>query len=180
MLSGYPLFRRIEPMFSSSCCSLLFEQIINARWSSVSIKLVLRFVGPNQSQPKYCPVKVGFLKTEDKNPSLLFSIKTSKNGSWSFNGYLQALVSLAPSVSTVILAPLVITSTSCVYCASAIGQYLRENEECAKHFNDAQFSILATARPSFHLSVLEATYIYFLQPILCRQKKFVYSLQISH
>ena len=55
MLSGYPLFRRIELMFSSSCCSLLFEQIINAQCTSVSIKLVLRFVGPNESQRKYCP-----------------------------------------------------------------------------------------------------------------------------
>ena len=73
-----------------------------------------------------------------------------------------------------------ITSTPSVYCDSAIGQHLLENEECAKHFNDAQFSILATARSSFHLSVLEGTCINALQPILCRQKEFVYSLQISH
>ena len=72
-----------------------------------------------------------------------------------------------------------ITSTPSVYCDSAIDQHLLENKECAKHFNNAQFSILATAR-SFHLSVLEATYINSLQPILCRQKEFVYSLQISH
>ena len=43
-----------------------------------------------------------------------------------------------------------ITSTPNVYCDSAIGQHLLENEECAKHYNDAQFSILATARSSFH------------------------------
>ena len=73
-----------------------------------------------------------------------------------------------------------ITSTPSVYCDSAIGQHLFENKECAEHFNDAQFSILATARSSFHLSVLEATYINSLQPILCRQKEFVYSLQISY
>ena len=81
MLSGYPLFRRMELMFFSSCSSLLFEQIINARCTSVSITLVLRFIGPNEFQQKYCPVKVGFLKTEVKNPSLRFSTKTSKNGS---------------------------------------------------------------------------------------------------
>ena len=69
-----------------------------------------------------------------------------------------------------------ISSTPSVYCNSAIGQHLLENKECAKHFNDAQFSILATARSSFHLSVLEAIYINSLQPILCRQKEFVYSL----
>ena len=73
-----------------------------------------------------------------------------------------------------------VTSTPTVYCDSAIGQHLLENKECAKHFNDAQFSILATARSSFHLSVLEATYINPLPPILCRQKEFVYALQISH
>ena len=64
-------------MFSSSCCSLLFEQIINDRCASVSIKLVLRFVGPNESQRNYSPVKVGFLKTKVKNPSSPFSTKTS-------------------------------------------------------------------------------------------------------
>ena len=72
------------------------------------------------------------------------------------------------------------TNTPTVYSDSAIGQHLLENKECAKHYNDAQFSILATARSSFHLSVLEATYINSLQPIFCHQKKFVYSLQISH
>ena len=71
-------------------------------------------------------------------------------------------------------------STPSVYCDSAIGKHLLEIKEYAKHFNDAQFSILATARSSFHLLVLEATYINALQPILCCQKEFVYLLQISH
>ena len=73
-----------------------------------------------------------------------------------------------------------ITTNTCVYCDSVIGQHLLENEECAKHFNDVQFSILATAISWFHLSVLEAIYTNSLQPILCHQKEFVYSLQISH
>ena len=69
-----------------------------------------------------------------------------------------------------------ITTTPSVYCDSAIGQHLLENEECAKHFNDVQFSILATARSWFHLSVLEATYTNSLQPILCRRKNlFIHS-----
>ena len=42
-----------------------------------------------------------------------------------------------------------------------------------------QFSILATARSSFHLSVLEAIYFNSLNPIFCRQTELVYSLQIS-
>ena len=73
-----------------------------------------------------------------------------------------------------------IISNPTVYSDSGIGQHLLENEEFAKHYNHAPFSILATARSSFHLSVLEATYINSLQPILCRQKEFVYSLQILH
>ena len=77
MRSGYPLFCRMDLMFSSSCCSLLFEQIINAPHTSVLIKLVLRFIGPNESQQKHCLVKMGFLKTEVQNPRLLFSTKTS-------------------------------------------------------------------------------------------------------
>ena len=44
-----------------------------------------------------------------------------------------------------------ITSTPSVCYYSAIGQHSLENEKCAKHYNDAQFSILATARSSFHL-----------------------------
>ena len=58
-----------------------------------------------------------------------------------------------------------------VYGDSVIGQHLLENEECGKHYNDAQFSMLATARVLFHLIGLETTYINSLQPILCRLKK---------
>ena len=72
-----------------------------------------------------------------------------------------------------------ITSISSVYSDSAIVQHLLENEDCAEHYNDAQFSILATARPLFHLSVLEAIYISSLQSVLRRQKEFIYSLQTS-
>ena len=73
-----------------------------------------------------------------------------------------------------------ITSTPSVYCDSAIVQHLLENEECAEHYNNAQLSILATARSLFHLSVLEATYTSSLQPVLCRQKAFIHSLQTLH
>ena len=66
-----------------------------------------------------------------------------------------------------------ITSITSVYCDSAIEQHLLENEECNKHYNDAQFFILFAARSSFHLSVLEATTINSLESIFCRQKEFV-------
>ena len=55
-----------------------------------------------------------------------------------------------------------------------------QNPECATQYSNDQFSILAKARSMFHLSVLEATYIKISKPILCRQKEFVYSLQIFH
>ena len=63
-------------------------------------------------------------------------------------------------------------------CGSAIGLRLMQNPECALQYSNDQFSILAKARSMFHLSILEATYIKIRKPILCRQKEFVYSLQI--
>ena len=60
----------------------------------------------------------------------------------------------------------------------AIGQHLLDNAQCALHYNNNKFSILAQGR-SFHLSALEVTFIKSLNPLLCKQKKFVYSLKIS-
>ena len=62
---------------------------------------------------------------------------------------------------------------------SAIGQHLLDNAQCALHYSNEKFSILARGRSSFHLSALEATFIKFLNPLLCKQKEFVYSLKIS-
>ena len=42
------------------------------------------------------------------------------------------------------------------------------------------FCILAKGRSPFHLSALEATFIKTSNPILCRQKEFVYNLKILH
>ena len=63
-------------------------------------------------------------------------------------------------------------------CDSAIGQHLLENRRCAANYNEKQFKILATARNSFHLSLLEAAFIKTKRPILCRQKEFVYTLKL--
>ena len=63
-------------------------------------------------------------------------------------------------------------------CDSAIGQHLLENAQCAANYNEDQFSILDTARNGFHLSVLEASYIRERRPILCKQKEFVYTLNL--
>ena len=63
-------------------------------------------------------------------------------------------------------------------CDSAIGLHLIQNPDCASHYHIHQFSILAKARTIFHLETLEVTFIKTMKPILCRQKEFVYSLQI--
>ena len=63
---------------------------------------------------------------------------------------------------------------------SAIGLHLLQNPTCAQHHDDSRFSILAKGRSPFHLSALEATFIKTSNPILCRQKEFVYSLKILY
>ena len=59
---------------------------------------------------------------------------------------------------------------------SAIGQHLIANPECAKTYTDYNFRIIGQARSSFHLSVLESVYIKTQNPVLCRQKEFVFAL----
>ena len=45
-------------------------------------------------------------------------------------------------------------------------------------FLTKQFKILTTARSQFHLSLLEAVYISRKKTDLCRQKQFVFTLQV--
>ena len=59
---------------------------------------------------------------------------------------------------------------------SAIGRHLVNNIECGQKYNEDMFTVLTFARTSFHLQVLEALHITKMDPILCRQKQFVYSL----
>ena len=61
---------------------------------------------------------------------------------------------------------------------SAIGQHLLESNECARNYSDSQFKILTTARSQFHLGLLEAVYISRKKTDLCRQKQFVFTLQL--
>ena len=56
-------------------------------------------------------------------------------------------------------------------CDSAIGQHLFDNEQCAAKYNDKRFKILAMARNSFHLCLLESTFIKTRHPVLCKQKE---------
>ena len=61
---------------------------------------------------------------------------------------------------------------------SAIGQHLFESNQWARNYSDSQFKILTTARSQFHLSLLEAVYISGKKTDLCRQKQFVFILQL--
>ena len=65
-------------------------------------------------------------------------------------------------------------------CDSGIGQHLLEYQECAGAYNDNQFTMLHVTRSSFHLATLEATFVKNKQPALCRQKEFIYALQLVH
>ena len=67
-------------------------------------------------------------------------------------------------------------NNSNINCESAIGQHIIANPECAKTYTDDNFRIIGQARSSFHLSVLESVYIKTQNPVLCRQKEFVFSL----
>ena len=70
-------------------------------------------------------------------------------------------------------------SNSKMKSESAIGQHLFANPECAKTYTDDNFRIIGQARSSFHLSVLESVYIKTQNPILCKQKEFVFHLDSS-
>ena len=61
---------------------------------------------------------------------------------------------------------------------SAIGQHLIANPERAKTYTDDNFRIIGQARSPFHLGVLEPVYITTQNPVLCKQKEFVFSLRL--
>ena len=63
-----------------------------------------------------------------------------------------------------------------IKCDSVIGQHLIKNPECAKTYTDDNFRIIAQARSSFHLSVLESVYIRTQNPVLYKQKELIFSL----
>ena len=69
-------------------------------------------------------------------------------------------------------------NNSKINCESVIGQHLLTNPECAKTYIDDNFRIIGQARSSFHLSVLESVYIKTQNPVLCKQKDFIFSLGI--
>ena len=71
---------------------------------------------------------------------------------------------------------LVKNSNSKMKSDSAIGQHLITNPKCAKTYTDDNCQITGQARSSFQLSVLESVYIKTQNPVLCKQKGFIFSL----
>ena len=70
------------------------------------------------------------------------------------------------------------SNNSKVNCESPIGQHLHMNPECAKTYTDDNVRIIGQGRLSFHLGVLESAYIKTQNPVLCKQKDFIFSLGI--
>ena len=62
--------------------------------------------------------------------------------------------------------------------SSAIAQHLVDNAKCRNTYSDSDFSVLTHARSNCHLNVLESVYIHHLNPELCKQKSFVWNLQL--
>ena len=60
----------------------------------------------------------------------------------------------------------------------AIGTHLLNSVECGNSYNKDCFRILSRAGSAFHLKVLEAVFIKLRNPSLCRQKEFVFALQL--
>ena len=69
-------------------------------------------------------------------------------------------------------------NNSKIICESAIGKHLLTNPESAKTYTDDNFRIIGQARWSFHLNGLESVYIKIQNPVLCKQKDFIFSLGI--
>ena len=62
--------------------------------------------------------------------------------------------------------------------SSAIAEHLFNSPECASTFTPGLFSILAKARNTLHLHVLEALYIKKLRPSLCKQRDLLFKLRL--
>ena len=61
---------------------------------------------------------------------------------------------------------------------SAIACHLAASKPCRETFSNSDFTVLARARSRQHLNILEAVYIWLREPILCKQKSFVTTLQL--
>ena len=61
---------------------------------------------------------------------------------------------------------------------SAIAEHLAINAACRQLYDDRDFKIISRGRTKSHLNVLEAMYIYVMNPVLCKQKMYVTNLSL--
>ena len=60
----------------------------------------------------------------------------------------------------------------------AISTHFLSGNDCGSNYGKDCFRILCMARSAFYLKVLEAVLIKLRDPSLCRQKEFVFALQL--
>ena len=65
-----------------------------------------------------------------------------------------------------------------VLCDSAIGKHLLSNTRCANSYSDHNFKIIKKCRSLFQLRVMESVVIKLTNPVLCRQKDYVFNLSL--
>ncbi len=63
-----------------------------------------------------------------------------------------------------------------IMSAVSAKRYFFDNPECAKAHSENCFRIIGWARSTFHLSISESVYIKTRDPLLCRQKDFVFAV----
>ena len=86
-------------------------------------------------------------------------------------------MSIRKKSNTMIDSHLICVKTTILkFIVRLTGQHFITNPECAKTYTGDNFPMIGQARSSFHLSVLESVYIKTQNPVLRRQKEFVFSL----
>ena len=61
---------------------------------------------------------------------------------------------------------------------SSIANHLVQNSDCRSSYADDCFSVWSRSRSQRYLRVLESIYIFTTKPILCRQKKNLFTLKL--
>ena len=162
-------------------------QIIRARCTNADIGLILPLRGLQDSQRKYWPVKVGIRYTliEDEDGKRVVNISEVwlEASAFEKTTLFHNIKQRCSSVVKTSIDPSTLISTTQIAqtkrhqtdCDSAIGQHLLDNDQFASNYDNKRFSILATARSSFHLNLLEAAYIKTRRPVLWRQRVCLHS-----
>ena len=65
-----------------------------------------------------------------------------------------------------------------IECDSAIGAHLLSNKSCADAYTNDRFRVIHKCKSTFSLKTMEALCIKLSDPVLCRQKQFVFKLAL--